>query len=201
VTLVLASTSRRRLELLTLLGVPFIAAAPDVDETPHDGELPLDLVRRLAADKARSVDGDLVLAADTVVEVDGEVFGKPVDADDARLMLRRLSGRTHRVHTAVVVRSGEQVEVEVVSTSVRFVPLSPEAIDWYVGTGEPFGKAGAYAIQGAGGVLVEGIDGSVSNVVGLPLATVVRLLGQQGIRVLGAPQGRTEHSEVVPPRP
>ncbi len=178
--LVLASGSPRRRELVTLLGVPFAAAAPEVDETPHDGELPLELVRRLAVDKARSVDGDPVLAADTVVEVDGQVFGKPVDAAEARRMLRRLSGRTHLVHTAIVVRSGEGVDSEVVSTSVRFVPLSPEAIEWYVATGEPFGKAGAYAIQGAGGVLVEGIDGSVSNVVGLPLATVARMLGIRG---------------------
>jgi septum formation protein len=182
VRLVLASESPRRRELLALLGVPFAAAAPDVDETPHDGEGPLELVRRLAADKARSVDGDPVLAADTVVEVDGEVFGKPVDAADARRMLRRLSGRTHLVHSAVVVRWGERVESEVVSTSVRFVPLSPEAIEWYVGTGEPYGKAGAYAIQGAGGVLVEGIDGSVSNVIGLPLATVASMLGIRGFR-------------------
>jgi septum formation protein len=201
VRLVLASGSPRRRDLLALLGVPFSATDADVDETPHDGERPLDLVRRLAADKARSVDGDPVLAADTVVDVDGEVLGKPVDADDARRMLRCLSGRTHLVHTAVAVRSGEQVELEVVSTSVRFVPVSEEAIEWYVGTGEPFGKAGAYALQGAGGALVDGVEGSVSNVVGLPLATVVRLLERQDIRVLAAPQGRTEHSDVVPLRP
>jgi nucleoside triphosphate pyrophosphatase len=201
VRLVLASGSPRRRDLLTLLGVPFSATDADVDETPHDGERPLDLVRRLAADKARSVDGDPVLAADTVVDVDGEVLGKPVGADDARRMLRRLSGRTHLVHTAVAVRSGEQVELAVVSTSVRFVSVSEEAIEWYVGTGEPLDKAGAYAIQGAGGALVEGVEGSVSNVVGLPLATVVRLLEKRGIRVLGAPQGRTEHSDAVPLRP
>jgi septum formation protein len=192
--LVLASSSPRRRDLLTLLGVPFRATDTDVDETPYDGERPLDHVRRLAADKARSVDGDPVLAADTVVDLDGEILGKPVDADDARRMVRRLAGRTHLVHTAVAVRSGEEVEIEVVSTRVRFGPVSEEAIEWYVGTGEPFGKAGAYAIQGAGGVLVEGIEGSVSNVVGLPLATVARLLERHGIRVLGAPQARTEHS-------
>jgi septum formation protein len=176
----LASGSPRRRDLLTLLGVPFTTAAPDVNETPLDGESPLDLVSRLAVDKARAVDGAPVLAADTVVDVDGEVFGKPVDADDARRMLRRLSGRTHLVHTAVVVRSGEHVEIEVVSTAVRFVPVSEDAIEWYVGTGEPFGKAGAYAIQGAGGALVEAVDGSVSNVVGLPLATVASLLRIRG---------------------
>jgi septum formation protein len=178
--LVLASSSPRRRDLLTLLGVPFSATDADVDETPRDGERPLDLVRRLAVDKARAVDGDPVLAADTVVDVDGEILGKPVDADDARRMLERLAGRTHHVHTGVAVRSGGHVEIEVVSTAVRFVPLSGDAIEWYVGTGEPFGKAGAYAIQGAGGALVEGIEGSVSNVVGLPLATVASLLGIGG---------------------
>jgi len=188
VTLVLASTSPRRVELLGLLGVPFRAVAPDgVDETPVVGERPVGLVRRLAVEKARSVDGAPVIAADTVVEVDGDILGKPVDADDARRMLRRLSGRTHHVHTAVAVRSGERVEVEVVTTAVRFVPLADEAIEWYVGTGEPFDKAGAYAIQGTGGALVDEVHGSVSNVVGLPLTTVVRLLERQGIRGFPAP--------------
>jgi septum formation protein len=186
--LVLASTSPRRRELLVLLGIPFRAVAPvGVDESPLDGESPLELVRRLAVEKAGSVDGDPVLAADTVVELDGEVLGKPVDADDARRMLGRLSGRTHLVHTAVAARSGEHIELEVVTTSVGFVPLSAEAIDWYVSTGEPLDKAGAYAIQGRGGVFVETIEGSVSNVVGLPLTAVVRLLDVHGIRGFAAP--------------
>jgi nucleoside triphosphate pyrophosphatase len=196
VTLVLASTSPRRVELLGLLGVPFRAVAPDgVDETPAVGERPVGLAQRLAVEKARSVDGAPVIAADTVVEVDGDILGKPVDADDARRMLQRLSGRTHQVHTAVAVRSAAHVEVEVVTTAVRFVPLADEAIEWYLATGEPFDKAGAYAIQGAGGAFVEGVEGSVSNVVGLPLPTVVQLLDRQGIRVLGVPQGRTQHSD------
>jgi septum formation protein len=164
--------------LIAVLGVPFRAVAPDgVDESPLDGEPPLELVRRLAVTKARSVEGDPVVAADTVVEVDGDILGKPVDADDARRMLGRLSGRSHLVHTGVAVRSGDRVGVEVVTTSVQFVPLTAAAIEWYLDTGEPFDKAGAYAIQGAGGVFVEGIEGSVSNVVGLPLATVVSMLG------------------------
>jgi septum formation protein len=183
VILTLGSTSLRRRELLSLLRVPFRVLAPDgVDETPLDGERPLELVRRLAVDKARSVDGDPVLAADTVVEVDGDVLGKPADADDARRMLQRLSGRTHFVHTGVAVRSGERVEVEVVTTSVRFVSMTPEAIEWYLETGEPFDKAGGYAIQGAGGAFVEGVEGSVSNVVGLPLPTVVAMLGTRVFR-------------------
>jgi septum formation protein len=174
--LVLASGSPRRRELLAQLGLDFAVAGPDVDETPLPGERPVDLVRRLAVAKAVAVDGDPVLAADTVVDVDGEILGKPADADDARRMLRRLSGRSHRVHTAVALRSGERVEVEVVTTIVTFVPLQPAVIEWYVGTGEPLDKAGAYAVQGAGGVFVERVRGSVSNVVGLPLTTVAHLL-------------------------
>ncbi len=123
--------------------------------------------------------------------IDGEILGKPVDADDARRMLQRLSGRTHLVHTGVAVRARDRigVGVEVVTTSVRFVPLTPEAIEWYLATGEPFDKAGAYAIQGAGGAFVEGVEGSVSNVVGLPLATVVAMLGT---RVFPATTSRHE---------
>jgi nucleoside triphosphate pyrophosphatase len=190
VTLTLASTSPRRRELLGVLGIPFRVVAPaGVEETPLDGESPREVARRLAAEKAESVDGDPVLGADTVVEVDGDILGKPIDADDARRMLRRLSGRTHLVHTGVAVRTNQHLEVEVVTTSVRFVPLTSEAIEWYLDTGEPFDKAGAYAIQGAGGVFIEGVDGSVSNVVGLPLPTVVEMLGT---RVFPAGTSRRE---------
>ncbi len=174
--LVLASGSPRRRDLLAQLGLTFTVAPANVDETPRSGERPVALVRRLAAAKAAAVDGDPVLAADTIVEVDGSTLGKPVDANDARAMLRRLSGRAHRVHTGVAVRSGERVEVDVATTIVRFAPLTPALLEWYVATGEPLDKAGAYAIQGRGGVFVEHVHGSVSNVVGLPLTTVVRLL-------------------------
>ena len=172
----LASGSGRRRELLAHLGLAFDAVSPDIDETPLPGERPLDLVRRLAVGKARAVEGDVVLAGDTIVEVDGEIFGQPVDADDARRMLRRLSGRTHRVHSGVALRADGQEAVETVTTYVTFVPLTPGALEWYLGTGEPFGKAGAYAIQGSGGIFVERVRGSVSNVVGLPLTTVAALL-------------------------
>jgi septum formation protein len=176
VNLVLASGSPRRRELLAQLGLFFDVVPADVDETPLPGESPRDLVRRLAVAKATAVDGDPVLAADTIVEVDGEILGKPLDAADARRMLGRLSGRSHHVHTGVAVRSGERVEVDVTTTIVTFVALTDGAVDWYLATGEPFDKAGAYAIQGAGGVFVETIRGSASNVVGLPIATVARLL-------------------------
>jgi septum formation protein len=174
--LVLASGSPRRRELLGQLGLSFAVVPPDVDETPRPGERPLDLVRRLARDKAAAVDGAVVVAADTVVEVDGDVLGKPADPDDARRMLRRLSGRAHKVHTGVAVRAGDALAVDAVTTIVTFVPLQAAVVDWYVGTGEPLDKAGAYAIQGRGGVFVEHVRGSVSNVVGLPLTTVARLL-------------------------
>jgi septum formation protein len=189
--LVLASASPRRRELLARLGVPFAVAAPDVDETPVPGEASLALVRRLAAAKAAAVTGPLVLAADTVVEIDAALLGKPVDEADARRMLRRLSGRTHHVHTAVAVRAGERVEIDTATTAVRFVALTPPAIDWYVATGEPFDKAGAYAIQGAGGIFVEAVRGSVSNVVGLPLSTTVDLLHRvTGWSPTAGPPGR-----------
>ena len=174
--LVLASSSRRRRELLAHLGLQFDVVSPDIDETPQPGERPLELVRRLAVAKARAVDGDVVLAADTIVEIDGEILGQPADQDDARRMLRRLSGRTHRVHSGVAVRADRRESVDTVTTYVTFVPLTPAALEWYLGTGEPFGKAGAYAIQGAGGIFVESVRGSVSNVVGLPLTTVASLL-------------------------
>jgi len=174
--LVLASGSPRRRELLAQLGVPFRVVSPDIDETPLRGEAPRDLVRRLAVAKAAAVDGDPVLAADTTVEVDGEILGKPTDADDARRMLRRLSGRAHKVHTGVAVRAGGRTGLDVVTTIVTFVPLQPAVVDWYVRTGEPLDKAGAYGIQGHGGIFVEHVRGSVSNVVGLPLTSVARLL-------------------------
>jgi septum formation protein len=174
--LVLASASPRRRELLSRLGLVFEVVAPDVDETPLDGERPAELVRRLAVAKATVVDGAVVLAADTTVEADGEILGKPDDAADARRMLGLLAGRSHEVHTGVAVRAGERLEVELVTTTVTFTPISPRALEWYVGTGEPMDKAGGYAIQGAGGVFVDAVHGSVSNVVGLPLATVARLL-------------------------
>lgn len=177
VDLVLASGSPRRRELLTRLGVPFRVVVPDVDETPHDAEAPAALVRRLAEAKAAGVDASVVLAADTVVELDGVVLGKPTDPDDARRMLRSLSGREHAVRTGVAVRRKGELSIEVVTTTVRFVELDAAAIDRYVDSGEPVDKAGAYALQGRGGVFVESIAGSPSNVVGLPLATVARMLG------------------------
>jgi septum formation protein len=187
-TVVLASGSPRRRELLAQLGLQLTISSPDVDETPLGGEAPVPYVERLAIAKAHAVAAApdaVVIAADTTVDVDGEILAKPLDADDARAMLWRLSGRTHEVHTGVALRLGERTVATTVTSHVTFTTLTAEAIDWYVGTGEPLDKAGAYAVQGAGGVFVERVEGSVSNVVGLPLHAVVRLAAELGVALLG----------------
>lgn len=184
----LASSSPRRRELLGQLGVEMSIVAPEVDETPLPGETPVEYVRRVATAKAQAVPAAsdrLVIAADTTVDLGGEILGKPLDDRDAAEMLRRLSARTHRVHTGVAVRLGARCEVEVVTSLVTFTALTPSAIEWYVGTGEPLDKAGAYAVQGAGGVFVERVRGSVSNVVGLPLHAVAALAARLGHPLVG----------------
>jgi septum formation protein len=182
--LVLASRSPRRQELLATLGVPFEVRPAELDEAVREGERPEAYVARVAREKARAVTGPVVLAADTAVVVGDEILGKPRDAADAARMLRALSGTTHRVLTSVCVRRtvpppGCEREVTV-STAVRFRPLSDDQITWYVQTGEPLDKAGAYAVQGLGGAFVESVVGSVSSVVGLPLAEALALLDQVG---------------------
>jgi septum formation protein len=183
--LVLASASPRRRDLLQLLGLRFEVRPAEADETPRPDEAPAALVRRLATAKAAAVvsgTGDeVVIAADTVVEVDGATLGKPADPDDAAAMLRRLSGRTHRVLTGLAVRHGAGAATAVVVTAVSFTALTEADIAWYVATGEPLDKAGAYAIQGAGGVFVERIDGSYHNVVGLPLAELASTCARMDI--------------------
>src|SRR5215210_4015052 len=177
---VLASGSPRRRELLARLGVRFTVRAADIDETPRPGEAPDVYVLRLAEEKARAAarPGELVLAADTTVVVDGEILGKPVDDADAARMLRLLAGREHEVLTgvAVVEMEPERLVSAVERTLVRMAPLSPEEIAWYVATGEPRDKAGAYAIQELGSLFVAGVVGNQSNVVGLPVPVVYRLL-------------------------
>jgi septum formation protein len=179
VEVVLASGSPRRLMLLEQLGLDPEVVPADIDESPLAGEDPVAYVRRLAREKAEAVGASpdaLVIAADTTIDLDGEILAKPDDADDAKVMLRRQSGRTHRVHTGIAVRHRDVTHVDVVTTLVTMVPITDELLDWYVATGEPLDKAGAYALQGAGGVLVEKVNGSVSNVVGLPLAPIVALI-------------------------
>jgi septum formation protein len=182
--LVLASASPRRRDLLAGLGLRFEVRAAAVDESPRPGEPPADLVERLARAKAEAVAGnrdEVVIAADTVVVADGETLGKPVDAGDAARMLRRLGGRTHRVLTGVAVRHDGAAAATVVATEVTFTPLTEADIEWYVATGEPLDKAGAYAIQGAGGLFVARIAGSYHNVVGLPLAQLESMCARMDI--------------------
>ncbi|MDY2777657.1 MAG: Maf family protein [Collinsella sp.] len=194
--MILASRSPRRIELIEEAGFPARSIPADVDETPLPNETPRDLVERLASSKARAVarelpDRDeLVLAADTVVSIDGRILGKPVDEHDARTMLQALSGRTHQVMTGVCIVSSSAPDRALSSfvdiTDVEFHPLSTEEIAAYVEGGEPMDKAGAYGIQGAGGrMLVKRIDGDFYNVVGLPISRVVREIRQilkEGIR-------------------
>jgi septum formation protein len=184
--LVLASASPRRRELLGRLGLDPLIRPADIDETPRPGEDPHDLVVRLASAKAatslaRGDAEDVVLAADTEVVLDGQVLGKPRDRDEAARMLRRLAGRSHEVVTGVAVRRGGTARATRVTTEVRFRPVSDAEIAWYVATGEPDGKAGAYGLQGAGAALVERIHGSDTNVIGLPLAETITLLRQVGM--------------------
>ena len=180
--LILASASPRRAELLTSAGFTFAVAPADVDETARPGEDPAPYALRVARDKAsaaaRGAAGEVVLAADTVVVVDGRILGKPRDRADATRMLEALSGRVHEVLTAVVLRHGDAERSEVVTTRVHVSALTQADIAWYLGTGEWEGKAGAYAIQGQAARYVERIEGSWSNVVGLPIATVHRLLNR-----------------------
>ncbi|MCU0272040.1 MAG: Maf family protein [Acidimicrobiales bacterium] len=176
--LILASGSPRRHELLATFGLPFEIVVPDVDETPLPGEDPAAYVARLAEAKARAVDGALVLAADTTVVVDGAIIGKPEDPDDHARMIRRLSGRTHEVLTGVALH-GRQLQVAVERSSVSFVELTESEVAWYVGTGEGTDKAGGYAVQGQGAIFVERVEGSVSNIVGLPLHRVRAMLATE----------------------
>lgn len=156
----------------------------DIDESPLAGENPVVYVERLALAKAITVHerfpGAVVLAADTTIDIDGDILGQPVDEVDARRMLRRLSARTHRVHTGVAVcRADGSRESLVVTSLVTFHPVTDETMEWYIETGEWQGKAGSYAIQGLGGTLVAEYRGSLTGIIGLPLRETARLLGIQ----------------------
>jgi septum formation protein len=177
--LVLASASPRRAQLLRSVGLDPEVRPADLDEAVRRGESPARYVRRLSLDKAAAVarPGELVLAADTTVEVGGEILGKPADEADLRRMLGLLSGITHRVHTGVSVTAPTGgTRSDVVTTEVTFVELDGPTTDWYVAHGESVDKAGGYAMQGAGAALVARVDGSVTNVIGLPLAESLALL-------------------------
>jgi septum formation protein len=183
--LVLASGSPRRQSLLGQLGIPLLVAPPRVDESDLPGELPRAFVARVARKKGLAVvsahPGAVVLAADTAVVLGDRLFGKPRDAADALRMLRLLSGQRHEVVTGVFAAGPGGAHEAVVATSVCFRQISEAEARWYVGTGEPMDKAGAYAIQDRGGIFVAAIEGSYSNVVGLPLAESLSLLERAGL--------------------
>ena len=177
--IVLASRSPRRAELLRSAGFEFRIQAADVDETPRHGEAAVDYALRVAEEKnfaIGSAPNEIVLSADTVVVLGSEIMGKPADADDARRMLNALSGRRHEVITGMCLRAGRRVLRDSASTAVWFGPLSADEIDFYVASGEPMDKAGAYGIQGIASRYIDRIDGSYSNVVGLPVALVYERL-------------------------
>jgi septum formation protein len=176
--LILASGSPRRAELLRAAGIEFTVRIADVDETILPGESPRDYVLRLSRDKALAVAGEdeILLGADTTVVIEDEIAGKPVDIEDARRMLKALSGKWHEVLTGVTLLRGHKILSDVAVTRVKFSEMSDPEIDWYVSTGEPMDKAGAYGIQGYASRFVECIEGSYSNVVGLPVQMVYRML-------------------------
>jgi len=181
--LILASRSARRAEILRAAGWPFAAVAADIDESPRQGEDAVSYVKRLALSKAQRVAREftegLVLGADTTVLVEEEMLGQPLDDDDARRMLKLLSGKWHEVLTGVaLLRADEHAQrlVDHETTRVRFARMSEEEIDWYVATGEPRGKAGAYGIQGPAALFVEEIQGDYFNIVGLPVRLVYELI-------------------------
>jgi nucleoside triphosphate pyrophosphatase len=181
---VLASQSPRRRELLTLIGIKHEVMPADIDESLLVGELPAPHAERLARAKAHTIaerePGAVVIAADTIVVVDGDVLGKPRDAAEARAMLSRLSGRTHVVLTAIAVARGSRTESAVESVDVTFRPLTDSEITAYIATGEPMDKAGAYGIQGYGATIVERVNGDYFSVMGLGLRRLVELLERVG---------------------
>lgn len=188
--IILASASPRRSQLLQQIGLDFKVIPADVDEN-ITASSPQELVKFLADQKAQLVanryPGEIVIAADTIVVIDGEVMGKPAEEMHARLMLHKLSGRRHQVVTGLAVHNIDRDfhKTIVETTNVEFRPLSIEEIEAYIRTGEPFDKAGAYGIQERGALLVAGIEGCYFNVVGLPLNRLGQLLGELGVNVLG----------------
>jgi len=184
--IILASASPRRAELLSRIGVKFTVRPVSVDEIPLDGEEPRDFALRMAKEKAergRKGEDELVIGCDTVVVVDGTILGKPRDAGEARTMLKLLSGRSHSVITAVAL-AGERNTADFAETVVEFDPMDEGMIDWYVRTGEPMDKAGAYGIQGLAALFVRRIEGPYDNIVGLPVNLLAHLLAELGCNII-----------------
>lgn len=184
---ILASSSPRRRQLLESIGLQFEVIPSHVPEVHEEGEAPEEYVARLSRDKAGAIAAEhpsrWVIAADTTVYLDEKLLEKPADPEDAKRMLATIAGRTHTVYTGVTLQNlgRDWRETRVAETEVRMLPLSEADTAWYVGTGEPLDKAGAYAAQGIGAVFVESIHGSYTNVVGLPLATLFQMLRKAGL--------------------
>jgi len=179
--IILASRSPRRKDILEGLNLSFEIDPPDIDESPLENELAIDYVRRIATTKAELVAQRhdkqcIVIAADTTVELNGEIFGQPRDLDEARLMIHKLSGKTHAVRTAVSVRCEIKTATAVDTAQVTMREVTSELLEWYLGTGESLGKAGAYAVQGHGAALVAGVTGELDTVIGLPVRLLTSLL-------------------------
>ena len=186
--LTLASSSPRRKALLQSLGIKFCAINPNIDESVSQFESAVAYVKRISAEKAATQTAknmDVILAADTCVSLDGDILGKPSNEKDACEMLTLLSAKVHEVHTGVTIKSETRVETLLVTTAVEFVELDQATIAWYLSTAEFQGKAGGYAIQGLGGTLVRSINGSYTNVVGLPLTETVETLSNFGVLLPG----------------
>ena len=188
---ILASASPRRRELLASIGLDFDVLPSHVPEVHQDGEAPEEYVARLSRDKADALANEYpnrwVIAADTTVLLDEQLLEKPANKADAMRMLGMIAGRTHVVYTGVTLENVERKyrDTRVAESEVRMLPLSDEDIEWYIGTGEPLDKAGAYAVQGIGAMFIESIHGSYTNVVGLPLATLFQMLRRAGLDPLG----------------
>jgi len=187
---ILASKSPRRSELLTRMGVDFVVAPAEGDESVDAALTPAEAVAEISARKAQAVcaaaqTGQIVIACDTVVALDGKIFGKPTDRADAAAMLRALSGRTHEVFSGLTVCTATHTETVCERTAVKFRELDDREIEAYLQTGEPFDKAGAYGIQGVGALLISAIDGDYYNVMGLPVCRLLALLRAFGMQVFG----------------
>ncbi len=184
--IVLASRSPRRKDILEKLNLSFIIDPPDIDESALKNESPIDYVQRIAAAKAdlvakRHDRQTIVIAADTTVALENEIFGQPRDLNEARLMIQKLSGKTHSVLTAISVRFDGKIANAVDTASVRMREVTNELLEWYLATGESLGKAGGYAVQGHGAALVEDLTGEIETVIGLSVVLLSRLLGDLAI--------------------
>ena len=184
--IVLASRSPRRKDILEKLNLSFVIDPPDIDESPIKNESPIIYVQRISAAKAdlvaqRHDQQCIVIAADTTVELNGEIFGQPRDLDEARIMIQKLSSKTHQVHTAISVRYNQEIANSVDTASVTMREVTSELLEWYIGTGESIGKAGAYAVQGHGAALVADLSGEIGTVIGLPVGLLIGMLGNLGI--------------------